>query len=64
MRASDRWNESVRFKTMSCFNTERLIRYIQVDWWSGELSQNQYDGIIGLSQGAAMTALLVSMVSI
>jgi hypothetical protein len=64
MRASDRWNESVCFKIMSCFNSERLIGYIQVGWWSGELSQNQYDGIIGLSQGAAMTALLISMVSI
>ena len=31
-------------------------------WWSDELSQNQYDGIIGLSQGSAMTALLISMV--
>jgi hypothetical protein len=34
----------------------------QVKWWSDELEKNQYDGIIGLSQGAAMTALLVSMV--
>jgi len=33
-----------------------------VQWWSEELSKNQYDGIIGLSQGAAMTALLLSMV--
>ncbi|CEJ91711.1 hypothetical protein VHEMI07404 [[Torrubiella] hemipterigena] len=32
-----------------------------VEWWSQELSKNQYDGIIGLSQGAAMTALLLSM---
>jgi hypothetical protein len=37
---------------------------IQVIWWSEELSKNQYDGIIGLSQGAAMAALLVSMVSL
>jgi hypothetical protein len=41
----------------------RLIRYEQVKWWSDELSKNQYDGIIGLSQGAAMGALLISMVS-
>jgi hypothetical protein len=34
-----------------------------VKWWSEELSNTQYDGIIGLSQGAAMVALLVSMVS-
>ena len=33
-------------------------------WWSEELSTNQYDGIIGLSQGAAMTALLISMVGL
>jgi len=34
-----------------------------VRWWSDELSKNQYDGIIGLSQGSAMTALLLSMLS-
>jgi len=34
-----------------------------VKWWSDELSQNQYDGIIGLSQGSAMTALLISMLN-
>jgi len=34
-----------------------------VQWWSEELSKNQYDGVIGLSQGSAMTALLVSMLS-
>jgi hypothetical protein len=33
-----------------------------VKWWSTELSERQYDGIIGLSQGSAMAALLVSMV--
>jgi len=32
-----------------------------VEWWSQELSNNRYDGIIGLSQGSAMTALLISM---
>ena len=32
-------------------------------WWSDELSKNEYDGVIGLSQGSAMTALLLSMVS-
>lgn len=37
---------------------------IQVKWWSEELSKNQYDGIIGLSQGAAMAGLLLSMVSL
>jgi hypothetical protein len=34
-----------------------------VKWWSAELSERHYDGIIGLSQGSAMTALLLSMVS-
>jgi hypothetical protein len=34
-----------------------------VKWWSKELSERQYDGIIGLSQGSAMAALLLSMVS-
>ena len=37
---------------------------IKVKWWSEELSKNQYDGIIGLSQGAAMAGLLISMVSL
>jgi len=32
-----------------------------VKWWSDHLSQNSYDGIIGLSQGSAMTALLLGM---
>jgi hypothetical protein len=35
-----------------------------VRWWSEELSARQYDGIIGLSQGSAMAALLISMVGI
>jgi hypothetical protein len=49
-----------------CFtmHAASLIRSNQVQWWSDELSKNQYDGIIGLSQGSAMTALLISMVSI
>ncbi|KAJ7128057.1 serine hydrolase FSH [Mycena filopes] len=34
-----------------------------VKWWSGELSERQYDGIIGLSQGSAMTGLLLSMLN-
>ncbi|KAJ7336338.1 serine hydrolase FSH [Mycena albidolilacea] len=34
-----------------------------VKWWSAELSERHYDGIIGLSQGSAMTALLLSMVN-
>ncbi|KAF8817179.1 hypothetical protein BYT27DRAFT_7247721 [Phlegmacium glaucopus] len=34
-----------------------------VKWWSEELSKNQYDGVIGLSQGSAMTALLLSMLN-
>jgi len=34
-----------------------------VRWWSEELSKNQYDGIIGLSQGSAMTGLLLSMLN-
>ena len=41
-----------------------VLTDIQVKWWSGELSKNQYDGIIGLSQGAAMAGLLLSMVSL
>ncbi|KAJ7136052.1 hypothetical protein C8R44DRAFT_869738 [Mycena epipterygia] len=32
-----------------------------VKWWSVELSTHQYDGVIGLSQGSAMAALLLSM---
>lgn len=32
-----------------------------VKWWSEELSKNEYDGVIGLSQGSAMTGLLLSM---
>jgi len=34
-----------------------------VAWWSEHLSKNQYDGIIGLSQGSAMTGLLLSMLA-
>ncbi|KAJ6486895.1 serine hydrolase FSH [Mycena sanguinolenta] len=34
-----------------------------VKWWSDELSEHQYDGVIGLSQGSAMAALLLSMVN-
>ncbi|KAJ7275047.1 serine hydrolase FSH [Mycena rebaudengoi] len=34
-----------------------------VRWWSEELSARQYDGIIGLSQGSAMAALLISMLN-
>jgi len=34
-----------------------------VKWWSDELSKNGYDGVIGLSQGSAMTALLLSMLN-
>lgn len=34
-----------------------------VKWWSEELSKNEYDGVIGLSQGSAMTALLLSMLN-
>ncbi|EJT97012.1 hypothetical protein DACRYDRAFT_102688 [Dacryopinax primogenitus] len=34
-----------------------------VRWWSEHLSENEYDGIIGLSQGSAMTALLLSMLN-
>ncbi|KAK7046691.1 FSH1 domain-containing protein [Favolaschia claudopus] len=32
-----------------------------VEWWSKELSEHEYDGVIGLSQGSAMAALLLSM---
>ncbi|KAJ7484716.1 serine hydrolase FSH [Mycena latifolia] len=34
-----------------------------VQWWSAELSSRQYDGVIGLSQGSAMAALLLSMLN-
>ncbi|KAJ7145370.1 serine hydrolase FSH [Mycena crocata] len=34
-----------------------------VKWWSDELSVQQYDGIIGLSQGSAMAWLLLSMLN-
>ncbi|KAJ7336359.1 hypothetical protein DFH08DRAFT_287127 [Mycena albidolilacea] len=36
---------------------------VVVSWWSTELSERQYDGIIGLSQGSAMAVLLLSMVN-
>ena len=45
------------------FDALRLIECNKVKWWSDELSKNEYDGVIGLSQGSAMTALLLSMVS-
>ena len=60
-----RWNDSVRripFVVPRCDAHLRALN--QVNWWSNELSTNQYDGIIGLSQGSAMTGLLLSMVSI
>lgn len=47
---------------LSAYVIASLTRDNQVRWWADELSKNQYDGIIGLSQGAAMTALLISMV--
>ncbi|KAF7350480.1 FSH1 domain-containing protein [Mycena venus] len=34
-----------------------------VKWWETELSGRQYDGVIGLSQGSAMAALLLSMIN-
>jgi predicted esterase len=66
MRAANRWDDVVRFpfRRPCCGGDHRADRDIQVRWWSEELSKNQYDGIIGLSQGAAMAALLVSMVSL
>ncbi|KAH8927526.1 hypothetical protein BT69DRAFT_1277919 [Atractiella rhizophila] len=36
---------------------------VVVKWWSEHLSQNSYDAIIGLSQGAAMTGLLLSLLN-
>lgn len=35
---------------------------LQVRWWSDHFARNRYDGVIGLSQGAAMIGLLVSVV--
>ena len=66
MRAGNRWNDVVSLPSTlsSCGGIHSADGIIQVRWWSAELSKNQYDGIIGLSQGAAMTALLVSMVSL
>jgi len=62
--ASDRWNETVCFPvpTAAATTATMLTKKGQVRWWSDELSKNQYDGVIGLSQGAAMAALLLSMV--
>jgi hypothetical protein len=34
----------------------------QQDYWSKYLSEYQFDGIIGLSQGAAMCAVLIAMI--
>ena len=35
---------------------------LTVEYWSETLSKNRYDGIIGLSQGSAMAAVLITMV--
>ncbi|KAJ6590557.1 serine hydrolase FSH [Mycena vulgaris] len=44
------------------FDASRGTRWDDVvKWWSAELSARQYDGVIGLSQGSAMAALLLSM---
>ena len=59
--SSGRWEETVRAPVS--LSTAHRCMSTQVKWWSEELSKNQYDGVIGLSQGSAMTALLVSMVS-
>jgi len=46
------------------FDESRGARWDDVvKWWSAELSTHQYDGIIGLSQGSAMAALLLSMLN-
>jgi hypothetical protein len=45
------------------FEKRRRANFEKVKYWSEELSNNCYDGIIGLSQGAAMAALLVCMVT-
>jgi len=66
MTASDRWDDTVcsYHLTPAIWSLAMiLIGCKQVNWWSNELSKNQYDGIIGLSQGAAMGALLISMVN-
>lgn len=65
MRASDRWDDTVCFIYCCVVVDHRVdwVYHLQVKWWSDELSKNTYDGIIGLSQGSAMTALLLSMVS-
>ena len=62
MTAAERWEDTVRFNFTCAFST-MLIGYEQVNFWNDLFSKNQYDGIIGLSQGGAMTGLLVSMVS-
>jgi hypothetical protein len=35
---------------------------LSVKYWSQLLSEKQFDGIVGLSQGSAMTAILITMV--
>lgn len=66
MTASDRWGDTVcSYHLMPAVWSLAmiLIGCKKVKWWSNQLSKNQYDGIIGLSQGAAMGALLISMVN-
>lgn len=65
LSASARWDDTVCCCSFNdiIFDALRLIECNKVKWWSDELSKNEYDGVIGLSQGSAMTALLLSMVS-
>ena len=62
MTAAERWEDTVCFNLICAFS-RMLIGYEQVNFWNDLFSKNQYDGVIGLSQGGAMTGLLVSMVS-
>ena len=62
MTAAERWEDTVRLRSICAFS-RMLIGYEQVNFWNDLFSKNQYDGVIGLSQGGAMAGLLVSMVS-
>ena len=62
MTAAERWEDTVHFHLICAFS-RMLIGYDQVNFWNDLFSKNQYDGVIGLSQGGAMAGLLVSMVS-
>jgi hypothetical protein len=55
-RNSESQADPFKFKTLTYSMQHK------VEWWKEHLSHNSYDGVIGLSQGSAMTSILISMV--